>query len=210
MAKALLQFSKGVLVFIDDKLSIYYLKIYGANCFGLNKLSFNDRLKWVDENINKILNFENGELISNAENKLLFIAFCFEFKKYYKSLKNQYPYFTTNLPLQLDATCNGFQHLSLMLMDATLAYEVNLGKSTWSDKPQDFYTFLALKIKDYWLGELTKDLDDETKDSYTRLCNIDFKLYRSLLKRTIMTIPYNATVFTNISEMKAEFDQVKT
>ena len=73
LAKALLQFSKGVKVNINDQISINYLKINGANCFGLDKKSFKDRLAWVNENIQNILDFENGELISKAENKLLFL-----------------------------------------------------------------------------------------------------------------------------------------
>ena len=52
-------------------------------------------------------------------------------------------------------------------------------------------------------------MDAETKESYERLCNIDFKLYRKLLKKTIMTIPYNATKFANLSELKSEFNKVK-
>jgi DNA-directed RNA polymerase len=39
-------------------------------------------------------------------------------------------YFITFLPIQLDATCNGYQHLSLLSMDLSLAKELNLTTST--------------------------------------------------------------------------------
>jgi len=109
LAKALLLFAKGEKVNVSDELSINYLKIFGANCYGnkLGKLSFTDRIKWVEDNIQNIINFENGILISEAEDKLLFISFCFEFNNYLNALNNKLPYFVTHLPIQLDATCNG-------------------------------------------------------------------------------------------------------
>ena len=82
LAKALLLFSKGEKIIKTDTQSFNYLKIFGANCFGLDKQSANDRIKWVDENLDNIINFDNGILIEKAESKLLFIAFCFEYKKY--------------------------------------------------------------------------------------------------------------------------------
>ena len=42
----------------------------------------------MDDNIINILNFENGELLKDADSKLLFIAFCFEFKNYFLSKDN--------------------------------------------------------------------------------------------------------------------------
>jgi DNA-directed RNA polymerase len=109
LAKALLLFSKGEWVKITDTSSINYLKIFGANSFGnkIKKLSFFDRVKWVEDNEDNIINFENGTLISKAEDKLLFISFCFEYNNYLNALKNNSPYFVTHLPIQLDATCNG-------------------------------------------------------------------------------------------------------
>jgi hypothetical protein len=109
LAKALLLFAEGEKVNISDQLSINYLKIFGANSFGnkIEKLSFSDRVKWIDYNICDIVNFENGTLISKAENKLLFISFCFEYNNYLNALNNNLPYFVTHLPIVLDATCNG-------------------------------------------------------------------------------------------------------
>lgn len=38
----------------------------------------------MDNNLENIKNFHNGLLIKEAESKLLFIAFCFEFNRYLK------------------------------------------------------------------------------------------------------------------------------
>lgn len=74
---------------------------------------------------------EDGNLISQAENKLLFISFCFEYINYLEALNNKQEFFITQLPIQLDATCNGFQHLTLLLNDLELAKNLNLTKSNW-------------------------------------------------------------------------------
>jgi DNA-directed RNA polymerase len=63
-----------------------------------------------------------------AEKKLLFIAFCFQYNRFLESLDNDKEYFETNLPIQLDATCNGYQHLALLSLDHDLAKELNLTK----------------------------------------------------------------------------------
>jgi len=60
----------------------------------------------------------------------LFTAFCFEYTRFLESLNNTSAYFETHLPIQLDATCNGYQHLSLLSLDHDLAKELNLTKSS--------------------------------------------------------------------------------
>lgn len=161
LAKALLIFAKSEKLYKTDELSIKFLKIYGANCFGnnLDKKSFDERIKWIDDNEMDIINFQNGNLITKAENKLLFIAFCFEYNNFLNSLKNNENYFLTHLPIQLDASCNGFQHLTLLIRDTKLANELNLSESKFSDKPKDFYNFIALKLNNYFLKELTQNKD---------------------------------------------------
>jgi len=128
LAKALLLFARGNRINKTDNKAIDYLKIYGANCFGnkLEKESFENRIKWVTENELKIVNLE---LLTVAENKLLFLAFCFEYRKYYEFLNKSSKYFISYLPIQLDATCNGFQHLTLLTSDKCLAKYLNLTPS---------------------------------------------------------------------------------
>ena len=89
-----------------------------------------DRIKWVDDNTEDILKMAEGKLISQAENKLLFISFCFEYLNYIEALKNKREFFMSHLPVQLDASCNGFQHLTLLLNDLGLADNLNLKNST--------------------------------------------------------------------------------
>lgn len=115
MARSLLLFAKPGVIKKYNLDCILYLKTYGANCFGgkIAKASFNKKLAWVDDNIENIINFENGILISKAKDKLLFLAFCLEFKRFYEFCTSEDSFeFLTYLPFQLDATCNGFQHMA--------------------------------------------------------------------------------------------------
>jgi hypothetical protein len=209
LAKALILFSNGEKLSKYDKIGIDYLKAYGANCFGnkLDKMSWKARSKWVDDNVDKIINFRDGELIEKAEKKLLFIAFCFEYNRFLECLDNDREYFETHLPIQLDATCNGYQHLALLSLDHDLAKELNLTKSNSDDEPKDFYGFTATKLVNYFRDRLdNNNLTNEEKEVYTRFS--DLKIARKIVKRAIMTIPYNVTQIAMIDYLKENFDLV--
>nr|QWO71367.1 RNA polymerase [Termitomyces sp. DKA19] len=208
LAKGLLEFSVGENVYLSDEIAIKYFKIFGANSFGnkLDKKSFNDRIAWIDNNLEDIINFDNGVLLKKAENKILFLSFCFEFKKYIQALNNKESFFVTNLPIQLDASCNGFQHLSLLVDDLSLSKELNLSESTWSDCPKDFYSFIALKIKKFFVNKLEENkLNPEDKESYQKLAEIN--IFRTLIKKAVMTTPYNASAYSIVEYFKENFEK---
>jgi hypothetical protein len=212
LAKSLIEFSVGEKIFLSDEESINYLKIYCANSFGnkIEKKSFNDRIKWVNENIENIINFENGILISQAENKLAFVAFCFEYIKYTQAINRKEEYFISNLPIQLDASCNGFQHLTLLIDDVALSKELNLGVATWDDIPKDFYSFVGLKVKNYFINQLfdlKETLTDMEKKSFQKLASLN--IHRNLIKKAVMTIPYNASPSSIVDYIKEEFDKIE-
>lgn len=77
-------------------------------------------------------------------------------------------YFLTNFPIQFDATCNGFQHLSLLTGDEYLAKHLNLTPSNWDKKPEDFYNFLALNLKDYFKDKY-KEISEQLKNEKINL-----------------------------------------
>jgi DNA-dependent RNA polymerase len=222
LAKTLLLFSKGEKVFKFDKHSIDYLKIFGANCFGngIEKKSYNDRVEWVNSNEENILNFRNGILIREAESKLLFIAFCFEYQNYHNSLMSNDSFYVSHFPIQLDATCNGYQHLSLLTGDEPLAGQLNLISGDDKSIPKDFYNFVALKLNDY----LKKRLIEEKRNYNSNLENTELKkventikscerllklnLTRKLVKLPIMVKPYNASLFQMVNYIKEQFETV--
>ena len=210
LAKALLLFSKPEKIYKTDISAIYFLKSYGANCFGnkLDKKSWNERAKWVDDNIDDIINFKNGKLIKQSENKLMFIAFCFEYNRLLDSFDNvNTTYFETYLPIRLDATCNGYQHIALLSLDTNLARELNLTKSSKSDTPKDYYSFIGINLVSLYKRKLTlPNLSELDRECYTRLSILD--VIRELLKRAVMVKPYNATPFKIVESIKEAFQPV--
>ncbi|KAI9498534.1 hypothetical protein BDB00DRAFT_730356, partial [Zychaea mexicana] len=117
LARSLLLFKKGNVL---SENGLNSLKVYGANAFGLNKLSITKRLEWVDQHFSEILDLNPG-LSRKADEPMLFLAFYFELQGYNKDPLN----FIFRLPIYLDATCNGVQHLAAMVSDFDLASKVN-------------------------------------------------------------------------------------
>ena len=84
-----------------------------------NKKTINKKIEWVKANIENLIDYDNGILL--AKDKILFLAFCMEYKRYIEFLGNEdVMEFYTYLPVQLDATCNGFQHMALLSNETTL------------------------------------------------------------------------------------------
>jgi DNA-directed RNA polymerase len=128
-----------------------------------------------------------------------------EYKRYINFLNDENSYeFHTYLPIQLDATCNGFQHLALLSNEDTLFKELNLIVDG-SNTPNDFYNFLVHKLdivfdkkieegsrnSEYQSSSSPCSLSEDKYNSYVRLKT--FVLDRSVIKKAIMTIPYNAS-----------------
>ncbi len=88
-----------------------------------------------------------------------------------------------------------------------MSKELNLSESDTSKDPKDFYSFIGLKVKNHCEKELkeNKKLSQETLNSYEKLSKLDILLRRSLIKKAIMTILYNASSLTIINYIKEEF-----
>jgi len=192
LARSLIFFKIGMKL---NNYGLEALKIYTANCFGLNKQSYNQRLKWVDLNLNHIRIIE-PDLIFQANEPLLFLACCFELKGYYEDPNN----FISQLPIYLDATCNGLQHLSSMINDTNLAKYVNIIKSGRDDLPNDVYGFMVTKVVDE-IKELIQKNPEFAKLGY-------LKITRKFIKRGIMTIPYGVTVRGISEQLKSDHFQI--
>lgn len=165
---ALLRFKRKVRI---NASGIVYLKLYGANLFGVGNSSEN-RLSWVDKNHHKIMNIsDHPEFVKQAKNVTLFAAFCFE---YASCMSMPDPAnFRTSLPILVDATCNGLQHLAAMVRDFNVGKSVNLVDS---DVIQDIYNSVASRVN----------------ESLT----MDFSIERSFVKKVVMCVPYNLSGHT--------------
>lgn len=140
-AKALLTFSNGKP--INNEAAAEWLMIHGANTYGYDKASLDERVQWVKDNRPRILACASDPLANrwwcDADKPWQFLAFCFDFTGYYNT---GYGYVSA-LPIALDGTCNGLQHFSAMLRDEVGGRAVNLVPS---DKPQDIYQRVAGRV----------------------------------------------------------------
>ena len=75
---------------------------------------------------------------AEAEKPWMFLAFCFEYAKFHYNPQHQ-----TSLPIFIDGSCNGLQHLSALSRDETIGRLVNL---TPNNEPQDVYGYIADKL----------------------------------------------------------------
>lgn len=132
----------------------------------------------------------------------MFISCCFELKRFIMFYHNtDLSVFKSHLPVQLDGTCNGFQHLSLLSEEVELFEQLNLSESNKDDDPKDFYTFMLDKVKSNMLSIVMnkKDLSEVEQSRINRLTKININ--RSHIKNLIMTKPYNATDYRLVNNL---------
>jgi DNA-directed RNA polymerase len=184
--KALLQFAEGKPLGADGE---RWLCIHGANTFGVDKVSFDERVAWVADNAHKIVTCAMDPLDNRwwteADKPWCFLAFCFEFHR----AQCQGDAFVSHLPIALDGSCNGLQHFSAMLLDSVGGRAVNLIPA---DKPQDIYQVVAdrvtaqLRLIAYGNGA---DPERERWAHEWLTMGID----RKVTKRPVMVLPYGGT-----------------
>ena len=177
-SKALLTFARGVPINNWD--DARWLCIQGANLYGNDKVSLDDRESWawnyVDE-AKRIVNdpYTNREWLT-ADKPYQFLAWCYEIVA-----MTQHGWgYMSHLPCSADGSCNGLQHLSAILRDERGGRATNLIPS---DLPQDIYTEVAEET-------VRKVKQDNTE--LGRKC-LQFGIDRKLAKRPVMIVPYSGT-----------------
>lgn len=184
-AKALLSFAHGKEITKENK-GDYWLAIHGANMFGEDKISLEERVEWVNKNEDWILKCAedpmNNRKWEDASNAYQFLAFCDEWSKFKKEGYG----FVSHIPVSVDGSCNGLQVYSLMLRDSKAGKLVNLLPT---DKPQDIYQLVA----DAVIEKLK--LDAAENKPYAQLW-LNYGVKRSTTKRSIMTICYGSTRYS--------------
>ena len=168
--KALIRFADESSVTDEAEL---WLSFQVATCFGLDKATLEDRHLWVSENHELITKVATDPVRylsdwEEVDEPWQFMAACHEY--YHCCIKKDKP--TTGLMVSVDATCSGLQILAGLAKDRSTAELVNVVPS---NKPSDAYKSVAEKSKEFL-------------PSYMHPW-----MTRSVCKRTVMTIPYNAT-----------------
>lgn len=178
-SKGLLQFANAVE--LGEK-GINWLAIHGANTYGEDKLSYRKRLEWVqahEDAIKQTVSDPIGarDFWGSADKPYQFLAFCMEWAD---CDYGRDPTTKSSIPVGMDGSCNGLQHYSAMLRDATGAVSVNLINT---GRPQDIYQ----KVADVTTAKLRL-----TDHPYATKW-LDVGISRKCTKRAVMTLPYGST-----------------
>mgnify|MGYP003113269666 FL=1 len=170
-------FGKSLIRFADESFvtpeSESWLAFQCATTFGLDKAPMAERLEWVRENYDLITKvatdpIDNLPEWEEVEEPWQFMAACHEYYHCCILCDKQ----TTGLMVAVDATCSGLQILAGLAKDQSTASLVNVCPG---DRPSDAYKAVAEEAKKYLPAELHPWMTRKTT------------------KRTVMTIPYNAT-----------------
>jgi DNA-directed RNA polymerase, mitochondrial len=134
------------------------------------------------------------EFLMNAKEKFTFAAFCLVIRKLHQNHKA-----VIHLPIFLDATCSGIQHLAALMKDIDSASRVNLIEQNNDDPVADIYSDVVGPVNEA-LNKFGLE-NMQTHSHFTRI-----KLTRKEIKPLVMTKPYNASIFGMTQQLANSFD----
>ncbi len=175
--RAMLTFAEGKPLGADG---LQWLVFHLANCFGMDKASRGEQMEWYNawsEEIYQVAHDPFGaglEFWCTADEKARwqFLAAAIEVCRAFACSDPEA--YVCHLPVHVDGSCNGLQHLSAMGRDPIGAHATNL---TADPQRKDIYDIVAGKVNaalapgSVWEGKVTR---------YT-------------VKRGVMTMPYGLT-----------------
>lgn len=204
MQKGLLTLAVGKPIGADG---FKWLKVHGANCAGVDKVTFEERIKWVEDNHDNIMAAAKAPMDSiewwgKLDSPFCFLAFCFE----YAGVMHHGLSYSCSLPIAFDGSCSGIQHFSAMLRDHVGGHAVNL---TPSGKVQDIYRIVSDRVEEQLKELLVNGSDNEMKTFEDKKTGeiterlvlgtrelarqwLTYGMSRSVTKRSVMTLAYGS------------------
>lgn len=173
---------RSLLLFANEKAvdsrGEWWMKVHTANMWGLDKASFDQRVGWVDSQIDNMWEVSKDpestiDYWGKAEAPWLFLASC------YAMFDDQ---LAAHMPVAVDGTCNGLQHYSAAGLDERGGAAVNLIPS---DTPADVYSDVLEIVMDRVVADARAN--HEMAQLVLPL------LERRHVKQPVMTKVYNVT-----------------
>jgi DNA-directed RNA polymerase len=191
--RSLFRFAKPVSL---NSEGLRWLMIHAANCFGIDKVSYDARVAWVDKNYSDFIvpiaesPEQHFDAWRDCDKPFAFVSACRELLE--AERKHE-----TTLPCAFDHTASGLQHLALIGLDTKTADLVNL---TPRDAPSDVYGVLA--------NQTVRLFDNSEAAHYWREF---FKTTaaRKLLKQPGLSFSYAATLDGNVDQVQEAFYKLR-
>jgi DNA-directed RNA polymerase len=201
-AKGLLEFAEAEPIEDDEQAA--WLAVAGANAWGNDKVSLQERADWVIDNeawIAEIGNdFRSNLQWMDASEPFQFLRFCIEWAGYVSACAAGLTFFS-RMPCPVDATNSGLQHYSAMLRDPVGGRSVNLVPGL---SRQDIYGDVAevvmRKLDEVVDTELDVTRWEESLAEWQWAKDwLQVGVDRKMTKRQVMVVPY-AGKFTSCME----------
>ena len=186
-------FVKAVLQFANKKAlgkrGLYWLKVHVATCYGFDKKLPDCRAVWVDEHMEQIKDAVarhiDSDFFREADSPWCFFVAAREMLRAIESGDPES--FETGVPVAMDATCSGMQHLSAVLRDPVGGMFTNLLFNHGTEK-EDIYAGVAAIA----ISRLQADRDNPEQATYWLTHGVP----RSMAKRPVMTYVYGGTLMS--------------
>ncbi|ORX70146.1 DNA/RNA polymerase, partial [Linderina pennispora] len=206
---------RGLLLFHEGRelteRGMYWLRIHLANLCGKDKLSHQDRLQFVEDNLAKIMESADDPVPEaflhgdegverpwwlEAEDPWQALAACIELTS---ALRSPDPAkYVSHLHVHQDGTCNGLQHYAAMGRDTKGAQEVNLVPS---GSPQDVYSGILRVVE--------RRVNEDAEQGVEEALLLQGQLTRKIVKQTVMTNVYGVTLIGAKEQIAARLREVK-
>ena len=186
LTRGLMQFERSERV--RNKKEARWLAIHGANCWGYDKVTLDEREQWAYDNAEMIIRISNDPtrntewMDADGNGCFQFLAFCFEWAEFLREGKLK-----TKLPCPMDATNNGLQILSILTRCDYGCVATNVIPT---NKPADIYDVVRLRVESY----LREDAASNHPFAQTWL---DYGISRKTTKKSVMCYSYSLTMYSN-------------
>lgn len=186
VARGLLTFGKAKPL---GKTGAWWLTIHVANCFGVDKVSYDERVAWVSERMPWFHQMAVDPMLNrgwmDADKPWQALAALTELSAALTHEGGPALY-ESSLPVSVDGSNSGLQHFSAMLRDEHGAKLVNLGPSP---SPSDIYTDVA-----DWVQCALDEAVESGVMPESELAGWAGRINRKLCKRGTMTYCYGVTL----------------
>ena len=154
-----------------------YLKGEGLRSISVDKMTLQDRARWTYNNLS-VINSTAQEGLIHGEKPFSFLAACIEMIH----VQNNGPEHITFLPIPIDGSNNGWQHLAAISKDAQAGKLVSLIDT---EIQSDFYVKVAKELYNVVQEEENERLTKLLKDMPMR------DIRKGIAKRAAMTRAYS-------------------
>ena len=177
---------KSMLEFADGKplgdRGFFWLCVRLANTYGFDKVCLDERFQWALDHGEEIRDsyynpLDGRRFWADADDPWSFLATCVEWVESGGNAD-----YVSHLPINVDASCNGLQHLSALARDEVGARATNVANNMVR---QDIYTEVAKRVSTL----VSVDAVNGVEEAHQWVGRVE----RKTVKRAVMTTPYGVT-----------------